>query len=109
LQQLIAVKKLQLYTCRGRPLLFYLSKKPQYQKLIKEMKVVQIVLGFAALLSLGHFALKEGLHQETEQEKMYKVLHPSKPIFKRYPKWYLVLPGCFCCLAALYLAFKILF
>lgn len=71
------------------------------------MRAAQIIIGCSALLFIGYFALKEGLHREDEQEKMYKAVH-QRPTSKRYPKWYAILLGVMCWGFAFYFVIKFL-
>jgi hypothetical protein len=66
------------------------------------MSTIGIIICAIALSFIGYVALKYGFHKQTAQEKMYRVLHPERPAFIRYPKWYAVLLGAACWLTAIY-------
>jgi hypothetical protein len=66
------------------------------------MKSIGIIICLIALSFIGYVALKYGFHKETTKEKMYKVFHPERPAFIRYPKWYAILLGAACWLVVIY-------
>jgi hypothetical protein len=68
------------------------------------MSTFNVIVCFIALVSLGYFLIKEGIHKDTEHEKMIKLTQP--PPVKRFPKWYAVVLGVICLGFALYFALK---
>ena len=64
------------------------------------------IIGITGLLIIGYFALREGFHRETAQEKFIKSI--QRPPAKKFPKWYAAMLGVASWVAAFYFMIKIL-
>ena len=68
------------------------------------MTTLNAIIGTIALSVFGYLILKEGLHKDTEYEKMIKAT--QSPPIKKFHKWYAIMLGIFCIGAALYFALR---
>jgi hypothetical protein len=71
------------------------------------MTTVGILICAAAMSYIGYEALKYGSHKETAKEKMIKTIHPVYLPKKPPPKWYAILLGICCWIAAIYAIIQI--